>query len=172
MRRGRSSIQVIHVSGGDGWAYEHRGPDVPVFGLLLVGLGVVLLLDQVVPGTLGVAVSVLGVAVGATFLALWWRGGWGLYPGIFLIAISVPGLLEGLGLLPTRDGYGTFLLGAGLLAVAAFRVRDGRGLGWQGFLGLVLAIFGGLSAAGYASVGTLIWAALFIALGAVVLFRR
>jgi hypothetical protein len=84
-----------------------------------------------------------GTAIGALFLVSWFRGGWGLYPGILLVALSLPGLLEQAGLLAPRDGYSTLLLGVGLLAVAIARVRDRRGFGWQGFFGVIFALFGG-----------------------------
>jgi hypothetical protein len=166
------TVRVIRVYDSGEWSYEHRRPNVPVLGIFLLALGGLLLVDQIAPGALDLAVAGAGTAIGALFLVSWFRGGWGLYPGILLVALSLPGLLEQAGLLAPRDGYSTLLLGVGLLAVAIARVRDRRGFGWQGFFGVILALFGGASVAGYPEVGGLVWAALLIAIGAVVLLRR
>lgn len=168
----RPPIRVIQVYDSGEWSYEHRRPNVPVLGIFLLALGGLLLVDQIAPGALDLAVPGVGTAIGALFLASWVRGGWGLYPGILLVALSVPGLLEQAGLLVPREGYSTLMLGVGLLAVAIARVRDRRGFGWQGFFGVILALFGGASVAGYPEVGGLVWAALLIAIGAAILFRR
>jgi hypothetical protein len=166
------TVRVIRVYDSGEWSYEHRRPNVPVLGIFLLALGGLLLIDQVVPGALDLAVAGAGAAIGALFLVSWFRGGWGLYPGILLVALSLPGLLEQAGLVAPRDGYSTLLLGVGLLAVAIARVRDRRGFGWQGFFGVIFALFGGASVAGYQEVGGLVWAALLIAIGAIVLLRR
>ena len=168
----RPTVRVIRVYESGEWSYEHRHPNVPLLGVFLVALGALLLLDQLAPGTADLVVAALGVALGVAFLASWFRGGWGLYPGILLVALSLPGLLIGLGVLPERGGYSTLLLGFGLLAVAAARLRDRRGFGWQGFLGVILAIFGGAAVAGYPEVGGLVWAAILLSLGLVILLRR
>jgi hypothetical protein len=168
----RPPIRVIRVYESGEWSYERRGPNVPVLGIFLLALGGLLLVDQIAPGVLDLAVAGAGTAIGALFLVSWFRGGWGLYPGILLLALSLPGLLIGLGILPERDGYSTLLLGVGLLAVAVRRVRDRRGVGWQGFVGVILALFGGASVAGYPEVGGLVWAALIITLGVGILSRR
>ena len=172
MSNDRPTVRVIRVYESGEWSYEHRRPNVPLVGVFLVALGGLLLLDQLAPGTADLVVAALGVALAAAFLASWFRGGWGLYPGIVLGSLSLPGLLIGLGILPDRAGYSTLLLGLGLLAVAAARLRDRRGLGWQGFLGVILAIFGGAAVAGYPEVGGLVWAAILLALGLVILLRR
>jgi len=172
MSEDRPPIRVIRVYESGEWSYERRGPNIPVLGIFLLALGGLLLIDQVAPGAMDLAVSGAGTAIGALFLASWFRGGWGLYPGILLVALSLPGLLIGLGLLPERDGYSTLLLGIGLLGVSIARIRDHRGVGWQGFLGVILALFGGASVAGYPEVGGLVWAALIITLGVGILARR
>jgi hypothetical protein len=151
------------------WSYEAR-PNVPVLGIFLVALGAILLLDALAPGSVGLLVAAAGVALGGTFLYLRARGGFGLYPGLFLLALSLPNLLVGLGLVPDRDGYSTLLLGAGLLIVAAVRLRDRRGLGWQAWLGTVLAVLGGVQVAGVAPPGDAFWAVALIAAGAYVVF--
>jgi hypothetical protein len=159
------------ADGSRTWSYETR-PNVPVLGVFLVALGAILLLDAVAPGSVGLLVAGAGVALGCGFLYLRARGGFGLYPGLFLIALSLPNLLVGLGLVPDRDGYSTFLLGAGLLAVAAIRLRDRRGAGWQAWLGGILAAFGAIQIAGVAPAGDLFWAVALIAVGAYAVFLR
>jgi hypothetical protein len=164
--------EVIGGIEGEGWAYERRRPGIPILGLALLGLGAVLLVDQLAPGAVSLAFSAIGVAIGLALLVSWARGGWGLYPGILFTALSLPGLFIGLGVLPQRDGYSTLLLGLGLLAVAAVRVRDRRGFGWQGFLGVILALVGAAAIAGNLGVGGLIWAGILIAAGAAIILRR
>lgn len=172
MRDEPPPVRVIRVYDSGDWSYERRSPDIPILGVFLLVLGVILLLDQVAPGAMDLGIGAVGVAVGVAFLVNWFRGGWGLYPGILFTAVSLPGLLEALGAIPVRDGYGTFLLGVGLLLVAAARLRDERGLGWQGFLGVIFTLFGGVAASGYPNAGNLVWAALLIAIGVWVLVRR
>ncbi len=154
-----------------GWSYEAR-PDIPVLGLFVVALGAILLLDALAPGSVGLLVAAAGVALGAGFLYWRARGGFGLYPGLLLIAFSLPNLLVGLGLVPERDGYSTFLLGAGLLAVAAIRLHDRRGVGWQAWLGVILAAVGAVQMAGVAPASDAFWAVALIAVGAYVVFQR
>ncbi len=153
------------------WSYEAR-PNVPVLGIFLLALGAILLLDAIAPGSVGLLVAGAGLALGAAFLFWRARGGWGLYPGLILVALSLPNLLVGLGLVPDRDGYSTFLLGAGLLLVAAVRVRDRRGVGWQAWLGAILAGVGAVEIAGYAATGDAVWAIALIVIGAWVLLAR
>lgn len=153
------------------WSYEAR-PDFPVLGVFVVALGAILLLDALAPGSVGLLVAAAGVALGAGFLYWRARGGFGLYPGLLLIAFSLPNLLVGLGLVPDRNGYSTFLLGAGLLAVAAIRLHDRRGVGWQTWLGGILAVVGAIQIAGVAPASDAVWAIALIAVGAYVVFLR
>ena len=168
----RRPIQVIRVYESGEWSYERRRPNVPILGVFLLALGALLLLDQLAPRALDLGFSAVGVALGVVFLISWARGGWGLYPGLLLLALSLPGLLVALGFLPPRDGYGTLVLGVGLLLVATARVRDRRGIGWQGVVGAILVAFGAAGVLGYPQVGGLVWAAILIAVGVAVLFRR
>ena len=166
---------VIDVAGAGEyrqWTYERRRPGVPILGILLLALGGILLVNQLAPGAVNLVFSAVGLAIGLGFLYSWFRGGWGLYPGILFVALCLPGLLVGLGILPQRDGYSTLVLGVGLLVVALARLRDRRGFGWQGLLGLVLALVGGAAIAGDIGVGAFIWAAVLIGAGIAIIFRR
>jgi hypothetical protein len=82
----------------------------------------------------------------------------------------VAGLIE-LGMLPERDGWSTLLLGIGLLAVAAARLRDRRGFGWQGILGSILVVFGLASLVAW-SAGSFLLPALLIGFGVLVILGR
>jgi hypothetical protein len=172
MANDRGGIHVVRVNDSGDWSYEHRHPRIPVLGIFLLALGVLVILDRQVPGAVDLVVSGIMCAIGVAFLAWWLRGGWGLYHGILLTAVSLPGVLEQLGVLPHRDGYGTLLLGLALLLVAAVRLSDHRGVGWQGILGAVLVVLGGVAVAGVSDVGSLLWAAVLIALGVAVIVRR
>jgi hypothetical protein len=172
MSNDRGGIHVVRADDSGSWSYEHRRPRVPVLGIILLVLGVLVIIDRQAPGAVDLVVSGITFAFGVAFLAWWLRGGWGLYPGILLTTVSLPGILEQLGVLPHRNGYGTLLLGLALLLVAAVRLSDRRGIGWQGFLGAVLVVLGGVAVAGVSDVGSLVWAAALIALGIAVIVRR
>lgn len=162
---------VIRVYESGDWSYEHR-PSVPILGVFLVALGGLLLVDQIAPGSITLTFDGLVLALGLVFLISWWRGGWGLYPGILLVALSLPGVLIELRLIPDRDGYSTLLLGVALLAVAVARVRGHRGIGWQGLIGTILLVLGGASVFAVGGVGGLVFPALLIVFGALIILRR
>ena len=128
---------------GWSWSQDPR-PGLPWIGLVLVLFGGLLLLGDFVPG-FHVAGPALGVAAGVAFLVAWVsnRGRWGLYPGIFVLAISLPGFLIDLGVLRDAPGWTTLFLGIGLLVVAIARWLGHDGLGWQAILGALLALDGG-----------------------------
>ncbi len=171
-RKDGGSVSVIRVYDSGEWSYESHRPSVPLLGVFLVALGALLFVEQVAPGSVELGFGGLVLALGLAFLVSWWRGGWGLYPGILLVALSLPGVLINLDALPDRNGYSTFLLGAGLLAVTAARLRDHRGLGWQGVVGLVLLASGAASILALHDIGNLVLPALLIAFGAIVILRR
>ncbi len=164
--------RVIRVYDSGEWSYERRRPSVPLLGIVLVALGALLLIEQVAPGATRLAFDGIVLALGIALLIAWSRGGWGLYPGIFLVALSLPGVLIELGAIPPRDGYSTLLLGIGLLIVAAVRVRDRRGFGWQGLVGALLVLFGAGSMLAWSGVESLLLPALLIAFGLLVILRR
>jgi hypothetical protein len=163
--------RVIRVYDSGEWSYERRRPSIPLLGIFLVALGALLLIEQVAPGAATLGFGGIVLALGIALLISWARGGWGLYPGILLVALSLPGVLIELGVLPPRDGYSTLLLGAGLLAVAAARLRDRRGLGWQGLVGAVLVLFGAASILAWTG-GSLLLPALLITFGLLVILGR
>ncbi len=163
--------RVIRVYDSGEWSYERRRPSIPLLGIFLVALGALLLIEQVAPGAATLGFGGIVLALGIALLISWARGGWGLYPGILLVALSLPGVLIELDVLPSRDGYSTLLLGAGLLAVAGMRLHDHRGLGWQGLVGAILVLFGLASILAWSG-GSLLLPALLIAFGLVVIIGR
>lgn len=164
--------RVIRAYRTGEWSYERRGPSVPLLGIFLVALGAILVVEQVAPGAVTLGFGGVVLALGIALLVSWARGGWGLYPGILLVAISLPGLLIELDVLPDRDGYSTLLLGVGLLLVAIARLRDSRGVGWQGIVGGVLVVFGAAAVLVPTGVGSLLVPALLIGFGLLVILRR
>ncbi|HYM83811.1 MAG TPA: hypothetical protein VEY67_06645 [Candidatus Dormibacteraeota bacterium] len=163
---------VIRVYRSGEWSYERRGPSIPLLGVFLIALGALLLIEQLAPNAATLGFGGVVLAVGIAMLISWWRGGWGLYPGMLLVALSLPGVLIALGVIPDRDGYSTLLLGLGLLAVSLARLHDGRGAGWQGLVGLVLVLLAAASLVAWTGVGSLLLPALLIAFGLVVILRR
>lgn len=130
------------VRGWD-WSRQDRRPGLPWIGLVLVMFGALLLLGDFVPG-FHVAGPALGVAAGLAFLIAWItnRGRWGLYPGIFVLAISLPAFLIDLGVMRNAPGWTTLFLGIGLLVVAVARLAGHGGVGWQALLGGLLTLSG------------------------------
>jgi len=142
-QRFRPAAGAGFVRGWD-WSRQDQRPGLPWIGLVLVLFGIVLLLSDFVPG-FHVAGPALGVAAGLAFLIAWItnRGRWGLYPAIFVLAISLPAFLIDLGVIRNAPGWTTLLLGIGLLAVAIARWVSHGGVGWQALFGGLLALSGG-----------------------------
>jgi hypothetical protein len=159
------------------WSRGDARPGLPWIGLFLVLLGGLLLLGQLVPG-FHVAGSALGVAAGLAFLLAWLtnRGRWGLYPGIFILALSLPSFLIDLGLIKDAPGWTTLFLGIGLLAIAFARWRSRGGIGWQGVFGAILTLVGGADLVsalvpGAPSLDAVLGPILLLSLGILVLYR-
>ena len=158
------------------WGDEDVRRGLPWFGVFLVVFGAILLLGTAFPNAhlLG---SAIATALGVALLVGWVTGrGWGLYPGLLITAYSVPGLLIDLGLLPPGSGYGTFLFGVGLLAIALLRWLDRHTWGWQLVVGGILAVAGGSEIAarlwpGIPTLSDVLFPALLILLGLAILSR-
>jgi len=159
------------------WSRGDSRPGLPWIGLFLVLFGGLLLLGQLVPG-FHVAGSALGVAAGLAFLLAWLtnRGRWGLYPGIFILALSLPSFLIDLGVIKDAPGWTTLFLGIGLLAIALARWRSRGGIGWQGVFGAILTLVGGADLVsvlvpGAPSLDAVLGPILLLSLGILVLYR-
>jgi hypothetical protein len=156
-----------------GWQWgrdEDRQPELPWIGIFLVVLGGLLLLDRALPQyvTLG---NVVVLAAGLAFLLLWMlrRGTFPLYAGAFLTAASIPGLLEGLGIV-VGEGFGTLCYGIAFLFIASVRMSRGGGIGWQALIGALLAALGASQLA-LPDAASLVLPALLVVLGIILLTR-
>jgi hypothetical protein len=117
--------------------------NVPWLGIFLLVFGGLLLLRQFFPA-LEVAGSLLFLAVGVAFLVSWAvnRGVGSLYAGAIITALAMPGLLTVAGV-REGPGLGTLMLGLAFLFIALVRFTSGGGIGWQAYVGLLLAVIGG-----------------------------
>jgi len=174
--RFRPSSSSGFVRGWD-WSRQDQRPGLPWIGLVLVLFGALLLLGEFVPG-FHVAGPALGVAAGLAFLIAWVtnRGRWGLYPGIFVLAISLPGFLIDLGVLRNAPGWTTLFLGIGLLIVAIVRWIGHGGVGWQALLGGLMALSGGDDVIqaldpGVPSFDAIVFPVVLLSLGLLILMR-
>jgi hypothetical protein len=146
-------------------------------GIGLVAFGAYLVLADFVPGvaTLGsLALTVLGGALVGWHVA-GRAGGWALNGGAILAGFGAARLIADLAGLPLA-GWGTLGAGLGLLALAARRTWRREGIGWQGWLGGALTVFGGWGALGavipgFPTLGDLIVPAALVLVGVVVLRR-
>jgi hypothetical protein len=158
------------------WGDEDVRRGLPWFGVFLVVFGAILLVGTAFPDT-HVLGSAIATGLGVALLVGWVSGrGWGLYPGLLITAYSLPGLLIDLGLLPPGGGYGTFLFGVGLLAVALVRWLDRHTWGWQVVVGGILAVAGGAEIAarlwpGFPTLGDVLFPILLMLLGLIILSR-
>jgi hypothetical protein len=116
---------------------------LPWIGIFLLVFGALLLLRQALPG-LATAGSLVVLAVGIALLIKWAldRSLLALYGGAVITALGLPDLLSAAGI-ASGPGLGTLLVGVAFLAIAGIRAASGGGVGWQAYLGLILAIVGG-----------------------------
>ena len=121
-------------------AGQHR-PGLPWIGIFLLVFGGLLLIQEVYPQAQQIG-SVLMLAIGLAFLVNWAisRGTGSLYAGAIITAIAVPNALENVGI--SQDGIGTLCLGVAFLFIAVVRIVGGGGIGWQAWIGGLLALIG------------------------------
>lgn len=158
-----------------GWEWNDAGgapsrSRLPWFGIFLVVFGALLLLRQVYP-SLETAGSLLFLAAGVAFLVSWLvnRGMGSLYLGSIITALAAPDLLAAAGVV-RGPGVGTLCLGVAFLFIALVRASSGAGWGWQAGLGAILAVIGGSSLV-VSGISDLIWPAILVALGTILLVR-
>ena len=124
------------------WSTPRRG-GVPLLGFFLIAMGLLLaassLWKEVQIGLSGffLAVGVLLVAVGLRD-----KNNLALYSGAFIGALSLSNLLTESGIV-SGNGWGSFLLGLALIAIALFRSRTGGRIGWTMGFGVLLLVWGG-----------------------------
>ena len=142
----------------------------------LVALGVYLVLAAAYPAVAAAgsaAVAVVGgllLAYGASR-----RGGWAVYVGAVVLAGGLAGLGQAAGLLP-GGGWTTLAIGIALLALAAYRARRGPGATPLAVFGAIMAVLGGVQAAGsvipgFPSLGQLAVPVILGGVGLVVIIR-
>lgn len=164
------------IDGGvHGWEWSDIGGTrgrsrLPWFGIFLVVFGALLLLRQVYP-SLETAGSLLFLAAGVAFLVSWLvnRGMGSLYLGSIITALAAPDLLAAARIVD-GPGVGTLCLGLAFLFIALIRASSGAGWGWQAGLGAILAAIGGSSLV-LPGFSDLVWPAILVALGVILLVR-
>ncbi len=126
---------------GRGDSGQERRPSLPWIGIFLLVFGGLLLIQELYPQAQQIG-SVLMLAIGLAFLINWAikRGSGSLYAGAIITALAVPNALENVGI--SQDGIGQLCLGIAFLFVAAVRLSGGGGVGWQAWIGGLLALLG------------------------------
>ena len=153
------------------WGREDdRRPRLPWIGMFLIIYGALLLVQRLYPTYL-TTTNLVVLAAGLAFMVLWLirSGTFSLYAGAFLIASSVPGLVESLGY-TFGAGFGTLCYGIALLFIALVRTTRNGGIGWQAVIGLLLAALGGSQMA-LPDASSLILPVLLVVTGVVLLTR-
>ena len=147
---------------------QARRPGLPWIGIFLLVFGVLLVLQQVYP-EFEAAGSVFILAVGLAFLIKWAvdRGTGSLYAGALITALAAPNVINAAGF--DVDGLGTFCFGVAFLFIAAVRLANGGGIGWQAVFGGLLVLLGGVNML-TPEVGGLILPVLLVALGIALIF--
>jgi hypothetical protein len=120
---------------------------LPWIGIFLLVFGALLLLRQALPGY-ATAGSFVVLAIGLALLIKWAldRSMLALYGGAVVTALGLPDLLSAAGI-ASGPGLGTLLVGVAFLIIAGMRAASHGGVGWQAYLGLVLAVVGGAQVA-------------------------
>ena len=128
-----------------GWEWSDVGQrrGLPWLGVFLVVFGALLLVRYAFPALAGWG-SLVTLAIGLAFLIKWAidRSSFALYAGALITALGAPDLIEATGAVG-GPGLGTLCLGIAFLAIAGVRAATGGAVGWQAYLGLILAVVGG-----------------------------
>jgi hypothetical protein len=157
------------------WAWrwgpdEDRRPGLPWVGIFLVAFGALLLLERALPDYRRLGdVAVLSAGVASLVVWILRRGTIALYAGAFLTALALPGTIEALGQ-PLGPGWGTLFFGLAFLLIAAIRMSQGGGVGWQALYGGILVLIGG-SEVIKPDIANLAWPLILVAIGLVLLVR-
>jgi hypothetical protein len=166
----RRQAGAVRAYGWQWGPYDTRRPGLPWIGVFLVVLGALLLLDRLVP-QYHLAGSAFALAIGLAFLLRWAiaRDTGSLYAGAIITALALPDILEGFGLV-AGPGLGTFCLGLAFLFIAFVRWAGRGSVGWQAWVGTILALYG-LTRLAIPDLGGVIVPAVLVAMGVVLLVR-
>jgi hypothetical protein len=164
------NVTVYSWEWGTGrWDTEpQRRPGLPWIGIFLLVFGGLLLIQEVYPQAQQIG-SVLMLAIGLAFLINWAikRGSGSLYAGAIITALAVPNALENVGI--SQDGIGQLCLGIAFLFIAVVRFAGGGGVGWQAWIGGLLALLGTVNLV-QPEIGGLIVPLTLVLLGAALVF--
>jgi hypothetical protein len=135
----RGTVRVYRWQWG---ADEERRPGLPWIGIFLLVFGGLLLIERFVPG-FRLAGSAFLLAVGIVLLARWFleHSTASLYAGAIITGLAVPNIIEASGII-AGPGLGMLCLGLAFLFIAAVRWTSSGGIGWQAWLGAILAVYG------------------------------
>jgi len=156
------------------WSSESGPSGLPFVGVFLVLFGILLLLEQSVPGTS--FWSWLWLALGGASLVVYltrrrWPGsGFLLWTGCLLVAIGLPSVLVAAGILPDRDGWSTLFFGLTLLVLGLAR-RTRPGIPSSVWIGAILALIGLSETALVPDLGAYLVPLVILAIGAVLILR-
>jgi hypothetical protein len=149
---------------------EERRPGLPWIGIFLLVFGLLLLIERYVPA-FRFAGSAFILAVGIVLLARWFieRRAGSLYAGAIITALAAPSILEGMNI-ASGPGLGTLCLGLAFLFIALVRWTSSGGVGWQAWVGGILAAYG-LSRLAIPDLGQVLLPIALVALGLLLLLR-
>jgi hypothetical protein len=148
-------------------ASSRRG--LPFIGVFLVAFGLLLVLEQSVPGTSAWTWIPLAAGAAAIVVGISRRSRSLIELGVVLGAIGLPSVLSAAGLI-SGPGWGTFFLGAALIGIGLVRAARGGGIGWLVWVGGGLALFG-LARIGIPTLGGWLLPLAIIVLGALLVGR-
>jgi hypothetical protein len=130
----------------DSWTFDGSIPSrrsgAPLLGIFLIVFGLLLAAGQLFTwAQQGTAAFFIAIGVALVVMGLRDRSDLALYAGVFIAAIALSDLLSGAGVIH-GEGWGTLLVGAGLLVAALLRSSPGHRIGWTIGLGLLLLLWG------------------------------
>jgi len=156
------------------WAWrwgpdEDRRPGLPWIGVFLVVFGALLLVERMLPDQRLGDVAVLAAGLASLLVWVLRRGTVALYAGAFLTAAALPGTIQALGQ-PLGPGWGTLFFGLAFLLIAAVRMSQSGGVGWQALYGGILVLIGGTEIV-KPDAASLAWPVILVAIGLLLLAR-
>jgi hypothetical protein len=140
--------------------------NLPFWGVFLVVFGLLLFLQQAVPGTSIWSWAALAGGAAALIAGLGRRSSGLVQLGVLLAAVGLPSLLSAVGIL-TGPGWGTIFLGVALIGIGIAKRRDR--IAWQVWVGMILLLIGG--AQRYLPLDQLILPIAIVIVGGIIIVR-